>query len=370
MSWDVKPLADVVELRRGFDLPTGERVPGEFPVISAGKQMGTHHEAKVGGPGFAVGRATNLGVPQWSDLDYWPLNTTLYAADFKGNSPRWLFHLFQVLDLTGFNSGSVQPMLNRNYIAQVQVTVPPRHIQDAIGEVLGALDDKIVANRRVISAGDELIRVLYSSTPKASRGRTFADIAVVGGGGTPSTKNPAYWDGGVRWATPTDVTGADGPWLERTSRSISEDGRENCASPLYSEGSILMTSRATIGAVVVARKPMAVNQGFIVLNAVDHEMHWWIESQLRARTAEFETWANGATFLEISRGTFKKLPALECSSEDLNKFNQTAQAVRERQWASQAENDNLARTRDELLPLLMNGRITVKDAECAAEDVL
>ena len=152
MTWDVKPLADVVELRRGFDLPTSDRVPGEFPVISAGKQIGTHHEAKVDGPGFAVGRATNLGVPQWSDQDYWPLNTTLYAASFKGNNPRWLFHLFQMLDLTGFNSGSVQPMLNRNYIAQVQVRVPPRRTQDAIGEVLGALDNKIAANRRVIGS--------------------------------------------------------------------------------------------------------------------------------------------------------------------------------------------------------------------------
>mgnify|MGYP001135056175 FL=1 len=131
-----------------------------------------------------------------------------------------------------------------------------------------------------------------------------------------------------------------------------------------------MTSRATIGAVAVSRKPMAVNQGFIVLNAVESEMQWWLESQVRARTAEFETWANGATFLEISRGTFKKLPVLECSPEDLERFNRTAQAVRERQSSCQAENDRLACTRDELLPLLMNGRITVKDAERAAEDVL
>lgn len=242
--------------------------------------------------------------------------------------------------------------------------------QERVAEVLGALDDKIAANWRVIDASDSLVRVLYSSTPKTPQGRTFADIADIGGGGTPSTKNPDYWDGGVGWATPTDVTGADGPWLARTTRSISEEGLRNCSSPLYPEGSILMTSRATIGAVVVARKPMAVNQGFIVLNAVEPEMQWWLESQVRARTAEFETWANGATFLEISRGTFKKLPVLECSPEDLDKFNRTAQAVRERQSSCQSENVVLARTRDELLPLLMNGRIAVKDAEQVVGDTL
>ncbi|MBB1055725.1 restriction endonuclease subunit S [Dietzia sp. B44] len=252
----------------------------------------------------------------------------------------------------------------------INIALPSLEVQRATTEVLGALDDKIAANRRVVDAGNVLIRALYSSTPKASTGRTFADVAAVGGGGTPSTKNPLYWDGVVGWATPTDVTGVDGPWLAHTTRRISEEGLNNCASPLYPEGSILMTSRATIGAVAVSRKPMAVNQGFIVLNAVESEMQWWLESQVRARTAEFETWANGATFLEISRGTFKKLPVLECSPEDLERFNRTAQAVRERQSSCQAENDRLACTRDELLPLLMNGRITVKDAERAAEDVL
>lgn len=268
------------------------------------------------------------------------------------------------------SSTDMAPYLSLRDIRTLEVDLPAVSVQRAIGEVLGALDDKIAANRRVIAAGDSLVRVLYSSTPKTPEGRTFADVADVGGGGTPSTKNPAFWDGGVDWATPTDVTGADGPWLARTSRGISEEGLRNCSSPRYPEGSILMTSRATIGAVVVARKPMAVNQGFIVLNAVEPEMQWWLESQVRARTSEFETWANGATFLEISRSTFKKLPVLECSPENLDKFNRTAQAVRERQWASQAENYKLARTRDELLPLLMSGRITVKDAERAAEDVL
>lgn len=252
----------------------------------------------------------------------------------------------------------------------IHIALPSLEVQHAITEVLGALDGKIAANRRVIDAGDALIRALYSSTPKASKGRMFADVADIGGGGTPSTKSPVYWDGDVAWATPTDVTAVDGPWLARTTRSISEEGLKNCASALYPEGSILMTSRATIGAVVVARKPMAVNQGFIVLNAVEPGMQWWLESQVRARTVEFETWANGATFLEISRGTFKKLPLFECSTENLGVFNRTAQAVRERQSSCQAENNKLARTRDELLPLLMSGKITVTDAERAAEDVL
>ena len=124
MNWKTKRLADLITLERGFDLPKAARIPGNVPVISSGKIEGTHNKAKIKGPGFAIGRATNLGLPRWSDIDYWPLNTTLYAKDFHGNNPRWLYYLFMVMDLSGYNSGSVQPMLNRNYISEIPVQVP------------------------------------------------------------------------------------------------------------------------------------------------------------------------------------------------------------------------------------------------------
>lgn len=131
--------------------------------------MGTHDQGPVKGPGFAVGRAeTNLGVPTWSEGDYWPLNTTLYAADFKGNNPEFLFRLFQRLDLSGFDSGSVQPMLNRNYIAQVKVRLPPLSEQRGIAEVLGALDDKIAANTRFLTTARELVDAELDSALAAS----------------------------------------------------------------------------------------------------------------------------------------------------------------------------------------------------------
>lgn len=344
--------------RDTFDAWTRRLRPNAGDVLFA-------REAPVG-PAVRIPQSENVAPGQ---------RTVLIRADPARVDSRYLYYKvvspqFQAA-VEAVSAGSTVPHLNVADVRSMDLgELPTMAEQVAIGEVLGALDDKIAANRRVIDAGDGLIRALYSSTPKASTGRTFADVAAIGGGGTPSTKSSVYWDGGVSWATPTDVTSVDGPWLSHTTRSISEVGLQNCASPLYPEGSILMTSRATIGAVVVANKPMAVNQGFIVLNAVESEMQWWLESQVRARTAEFETWANGATFLEISRGTFKKLPVLECLPEDLERFNRTAQAVRERQSSCQAENNKLARTRDELLPLLMNGRITVRDAEDAAEAVL
>lgn len=363
-------LGEHLVFRNGKKSPE-RTLSGHHLVYGANGVIGRSDESNTDQESIVIGRVGSYcGSVNFAAPGSWVTENSIIASARDRGLSRFFYYVLSSVDLRSHSHGSGQPLLNHEILSSLELNIPEPRVQRSIGEVLGALDDKIAANWRVIDAGDSLVRVLYSSTPKTPHGRTFDDVADIGGGGTPSTKNPAYWDGGVDWATPTDVTGADGPWIARTTRTISEEGLRNCSSPLYPEGSILMTSRATIGAVVVARKPMAVNQGFIVLNAVEREMQWWLESQVRARTAEFETWANGATFLEISRGTFKKLAVLDCSPEDLDRFNRAAQAVRERQWASQTENDTLVRARDELLPLLMNGRITIKDAERVVGDVV
>jgi len=271
------------------------------------------------------------------------------------------FHLFEVLDLTGYDSGSVQPMLNRNYIEKVPVRVPPRDVQDSIVEVLGSLDDKIAANQTTIRNGDALLLAHYKATPKCST-KPFEQICDVYGGSTPYTKRKEFWGGGIQWATPTDLTALRGPWLTGTERTITDAGLQSMSSALHPEGSILMTSRATIGSVALAAEPVATNQGFIVVRASE-ELTPWIFCQLQDRVREFEAWSNGATFLELSRGNFKKLPFHCTGPKALESFNQKAWPILQMCKAKQTENVSLAKTRDELLPLLMSGKITVREAE-------
>lgn len=86
--------------------------------------------------------------------------------------------------------------------------------QQAIAEVLGALDDKIAANTKISQTVNYLASALFRSALSNAEfsNDTFADLAQVSGGGTPSTKNPDFWDGQVPWATPTDITGLAGPY--------------------------------------------------------------------------------------------------------------------------------------------------------------
>ena len=277
------------------------------------------------------------------------------------NSPAWKQFIF-----ANAHSKSAQPNLSAAAMMDFQFSLPEIREQQKIASVLKALDDKISTNVRIINAADSLVDVLYSRVSKMPTEQSFAKVVQVFGGSTPSTKNDAFWDGDINWATPTDITALDGPWIGDTSRKITEAGLVSMSSSLHPENSILMTSRATIGAIALASGPIATNQGFIVVEAPD-ELTPWLFAQMKARKREFEAWANGATFMELSRGNFKKLPFIGCSDDDLQAFNDAAWPLLKRAQAAQKENQILTRTRDELLPLLMSGRITVSEAEEAAD---
>ena len=92
--------------------------------------------------------------------------------------------------------------------------------------------------------------------------RTVGECTEIISGGTPSTTVPAYWDGGILWCTPTDITKAKRKYLSVTERTISDKGLKDSSAVLLPAGTILLCSRATIGEMCIAAKPISTNQGF------------------------------------------------------------------------------------------------------------
>lgn len=261
--------------------------------------------------------------------------------------------------------------LSLSDVETLKIGIPSLDMQDGIIEVLGALDDKIQAEDLISSAALSLAGYFFEqgSTGIDFGPETFDSVAFVYGGGTPRTSDKNYWDGGIAWATPTDVTALSSPYLFETSRAITDEGLANCASQLYPVGSIFMTSRATIGAFAVTQIPAAVNQGFIVVVPPRNELRWWLFHEMRSRVDEMLSLANGSTFLELSRKNFKAMPVRVASEDVIKRFDAKVGPLHQRAAKAAQESRALAELRDALLPKLMSGEIRVRDAERVVEDV-
>ena len=162
-GWSNVTLGDVLELKRGYDLPTAKREAGRVSIISSSGPSDFHSEAKVQGPGVITGRYGTIGQVFFTRDAFWPLNTALYVRDFKGNDPRFCYYFLKTLDWNKFNDKSGVPGVNRNDAHQEPVLLPPVTEQREIASILGALDDKIELNRRMAATLEEMARALYRS---------------------------------------------------------------------------------------------------------------------------------------------------------------------------------------------------------------
>lgn len=149
MSWTQKTLGEIVNLKRGFDLPSSSRVDGPYPVFSSSGQTGTHSEAAVKGPCVVTGRYGTIGQVFFSDAACWPLNTSLYSTDFKGNDPKFVYYLLKTIPWRDYLTASAVPGINRNHVHLCPVCVPDHKTQTAISGVLGLLDNKIELNTKL-----------------------------------------------------------------------------------------------------------------------------------------------------------------------------------------------------------------------------
>ena len=133
---------------------------------------------------------------------------------------------------------------------------------------------------------------------------SLSELATIVGGGTPSRRQPTYWDGSVLWATPTDVTGIGGRVISETASTITDEGLANSSAALLPPCSLLMTTRATIGACAINRVAMATNQGFQSLVPKQSTCVEFLYYLIQYHKRRLERLAAGSTFLEVSMSKF------------------------------------------------------------------
>lgn len=147
---------------------------------------------------------------------------------------------------------------------------------------------------------------ISQSLPKGWKLSTLGEECEIIGGGTPKRNNPDYFSGDTPWATPTDVTALDGLYISTTKETVTPEGIASSSTKLLPEGTVLLTSRATIGFTAIAVVPICTNQGFANFicknNLIPEYLAYWLPTRKELMFRE----AGGTTFKEISKGALKK----------------------------------------------------------------
>ena len=147
--WEQRKLIMVAPLQRGFDLPAEKIIPGVYPVMMSNGIGAYHNEYKVKGPGVVTGRSGTIGNLQYVESAFWPHNTTLWVTKFYGNHPKFIYYLYEKIDLKRYKAGSGVPTLNRNDVHDTMVFFPAsRKEQELISADLTYLDDLITLHQR------------------------------------------------------------------------------------------------------------------------------------------------------------------------------------------------------------------------------
>ncbi len=294
------------------------------------------------------------------------------------------------------------------FAEEIEIPLPSFRKQRAIARILGALDDKIELNRRMNETLEAMARALFKSwfvdfDPVRAKmeGRDPGlpqpladlfpdrlvdselgeipdgwDVSRIGdevdavGGGTPNTKEPVFWRGGIHnWATPKDLSRLSSPVLLETGRKITDAGVKRISSGLLPVSTVLLSSRAPIGYLAIAETPIAVNQGFIAMVCNKRLPNLFVLYWCHENLDHIKGISGGSTFAEISKKVFRPIPITVPSDEILRAYEHVVGSFYARVVSNTKNVTTLAQTRDLLLPKLVSGDIRLREAEKVVEAI-
>ena len=276
---------------------------------------------------------------------------------------RWFLHLLEVLDLAQFAVGTALPYLRQSDLKAISFEMPPLATQRAIAEVLGALDDKIAANRRTLEMANELFRAKFDALPK-SADRTLDSIAMLVRDHVSSSDiNPneqyvglEHFDSKCIWLTKSGV-GSD--ITSGKTRFNEGDALFGRLRPYFHKVAVASFNGICSTDILVVR-PKSPELKSLVIGATS--------SDAAVQAAVMNS--NGTKMPRAKWEDIRSLPVPDHTTEQAQAFSTTGAELVSLARALARENKVLASTRDELLPLLMSGRITVGAASSRVEEVV
>lgn len=272
--------------------------------------------------------------------------------------------------------------LNQGIVRQIPLPEIDQDRQGLAVAVLQNIDDLLQNNRRRVGVLEEMARAIYREWFVKFRYPGHGDVPLVDsalgpipegwevstcgaelnitGGGTPSKAEPLFWDGGaVDWYTPTDLTKTGWRYAAPPELRITDQGVAKSSARRFPAGSVMMTSRATLGVLAVATTEATTNQGFIVILPDERWSSGFIYEWLDSKAVDLAALGTGATFKEITKGSFKSFPFLVPAQSALDAYRSATEPLEAQIHVLEQQTRRVSDLRDLLLPKLVTGQIDV-----------
>ena len=427
-EWRESTWGQEISLEYGKSNRNYSKDSGRYRVFGSNGPIGWSDEYLTIGPGVILGRKGAYRGVQYSKYPFFVIDTAYYVVSKANHDMRWMYYSIIAHRLGEINDGSPIPSTTRSAVYVNSVSIPPIHTQRAIAHILGSLDDKIELNRKInktleamaqaifkswfidfdpvvwkaVQAGKEVPEQFHKAAlryreqpermkldaeilnlfpdefvvselgwvPRGWEVKSIGSVVECLGGGTPSTKNPAYWNNGTHpFLTPRDMTKLESHVLLSTSKALSDEGLQRVSSGQIQPGAVLMSSRAPIGYLAINLISVSINQGIIAMVGNSHlpsiYLLHWIQSQMETIKAA----AGGTTFPEISKSNFRNISIAVPLPSSVHAFSATVNPLRKRVNDNAKANSQLTQIRDTLLPKLISGELQVEDVDEVLENV-
>ena len=379
MEWKEVRLGDILNFRRGHDLPHSAMKPGNIPVAGSNGVIGYHDTATPIKPILTIGRSGNVGKPYFYE-EAWAHNTTLYVDDFKGNDPKFLYYLCQTMPFANFGGGSAVPTLNRNHIHPLETKIPVKvEDQRRIVSILSSLDRKIELNNKINADLEEMAQTIFKNwfvdfepfkdgkfvdselgmIPEGWKVGTLGDFCKCLLGGTPSRSKEEYWNGDVNWINSGEINKFR---ILEASEKITELGLSKSATKLLpKKTTVLAITGATLGQVSLLEIDTCANQSVIGVLENAEVPYEYIYPFIKDRIEMLIQHQTGGAQQHINKDNVESLIFLLPAKNVLENYISLVGPMYKRIESQCFENLYLSTLRDTLLPRLMSGELEVPE---------
>jgi type I restriction enzyme S subunit len=298
---------DICTLEYGKALRNCPEEPSEidcYRVYGTNGPIGWSSQSLCKECGVIIGRKGAYRGVHFSPEPFFVIDTAFYLR-LKDRSVnlKWAYYKLLTVDINRIDVGAAIPTTNRDSFYAVPVNVPSLSTQQRIASILSAYDDLIENNLRRIKLLEESTRQLYkewfvrlrfpgyehtkiiNGVPDGWEKKTAFDAMDIQSGGTPSTKNPEYWDGEIPFYTPKDFSNS--PYAIDTERYITENGLSNCNSKLYPKNTVFISARGTVGKIIMAERLMAMSQTSYALTGINGIAQLFLYCSLQSALQQF-----------------------------------------------------------------------------------